>query len=149
MTIDEAITIYRNTNRTDFSEKLNRRFQEMADALSEITHKNLSNEQREDIELILDAYVRRNYKDKKIARKALNSINSLLVKHFKYVSKNHYKTFYLVLWLTIGMMFGTLFMSHHPVFFIPTMTVCFVIGILLGNRYDKLAAREGRVIESW
>ncbi len=149
MNITDAVAIYRNTNRADFSNKLNRRFEEMADTLDEISKKNLTPEQKEDIELILNANVRKNYKDKKNAKKALRSISMLLVKHFQFVSKNHYKTVYITLCTVFSITCGTLLISNYPHLFIPVVCLGFMIGLFLGNKYDKLAASENRVIECW
>lgn len=149
MKIEEAAAIYRQSKRPDFSHRLNRRIEEMAEVLEEVAQKELSPEQREDIELILDANVRRKYRDKKTARKALNSINKLFFKHFQFVSRNHYRTVYTTLCFVASMIFGTLLLSIRPVYFIPTVTLGIIIGFWIGSKYDQRAAQEGRVIEAW
>ncbi|MFV0366095.1 MAG: hypothetical protein ACK5JS_06275 [Mangrovibacterium sp.] len=149
MKILEAAKIYHNTNRADFNSRLNRRFKEMANTLDEIATKDLSPEQLEDIELILDATVRKNYPNKKVARKALNSIHKLFYKHFQFVSRNHYRTIYIALFLGFSLLIGTLFISKHPFLFVPIMCLGLILGIVFGNKYDKLADKENRVIDCW
>lgn len=87
---------------------------------------------------------------KNLIHKKMNRLIQLLEKELKLVCKNHYRSTWLALGMTVfGIPFGVLFgaMTGNMAFLGIGLPIGMAIGIGLGTGLDKKAADEGRQLD--